>query len=238
MSARAALLVALAGAGGAWAEPVPVSEPAPEPDAVARCLSCHVAPAGPGAGAGALDVAPPGALDIVAPSGALDIVGIGALEALPAEWPLMSEDAFDLDGDGIAGVARHVSGGDGLPVLGRYGRALAAGRLEDFARIAGEAHGIDLSEPAVLARVVAVFAERSPDPAPMPPGALARFEARGCASCHVTDAFGHDGRDYRPLSDFLLHDLGAGPVRTAPLWGCPGCLEAPGHGAAAGDAPG
>ncbi len=229
MSARAALLVALAGAGGAWAEP------APEPDAVARCLSCHVAPAGPGEGAPG--VAPPGAPG-VAPPGALDIVGIGALEALPAEWPLMSEDAFDLDGDGIAGVARHVSGGDGPPMLGRYGRALAAGRLEDFARIAGEAHGIDLSEPAVLARVVAVFAARSPDPAPMPPGALARFEARGCAACHVTDAFGHDGRDYRPLSDFLLHDLGAGPVRTAPLWGCPGCLEAPGHGARAGDAPG
>jgi len=24
--------------------------------------------------------------------------------------------------------------------------------------------------------------------------------------------------------------LGEGPRRTAPLWGCPECLEAPGHG--------
>jgi hypothetical protein len=32
-----------------------------------------------------------------------------------------------------------------------------------------------------------------------------------------------------PLSDFLLHDLGDGPKRTAPLWGCPECLDAAGH---------
>lgn len=45
----------------------------------------------------------------------------------------------------------------------------------------------------------------------------------------MTDTYEHSGRTYAPLSDFLLHDLGEGPVRTAPLWGCATCLEAPGH---------
>ncbi len=178
---------------------------AAEAPAVPRCLACHLEP-----------------------DGRLDIVGIAPLEALPPEWPILHEDAFDLDGDGVAGRLRYVTGARG-PVIALYGRRLAAGRLEDFARIAGAAHGIDLSDPAVLAEVAAAFRALSPDPAPPAPEALRAFEARGCAACHVTDTYEHSGRTYAPLSDFLLHDLGEGPVRTAPLWGCPTCLEAPGH---------
>lgn len=182
--------------------------PEPEPPQVAQCLACHLLADG---------------------SGAIDIVGLGALGGLPPEWALMDEDAFDLDADGIAGAVRYVGSADG-PRTGIYGSALAAGRLEDFALIAGAAHGIDLSDPAVLGAVTRGLTVRSPDPAMPSPAALARFEARGCADCHVTRTFEHEGRAYAPLSDFLMHDLGDGPVRTAPLWGCPSCLEAEGHG--------
>lgn len=184
----------------AFAAPV-----AAEPDAVARCLSCHLTA-----------------------EGTIDIVGMAAMPSLPAEWPLFFEDAYDIDGDGAAGRVQHVSGADG-PLIARYGRNLAAARFEDFAKIAGAAHGIDLSDPATIPRVEAAFAARSPDPVPPPPDVIARFEARGCAACHVTDTYQAGGRDYMPLSDFLLHDLGDGPVRTAPLWGCIGCMDGPGH---------
>ena len=178
----------------------------PRPTALDRCLSCHEGP-----------------------DGAIDIVGLSALEGLPFEWQIVHEDAFDLDGDGVAGAVRFVSGG-GHPLPARYGRTLAAGRFEDFALIAGAAHGIDVSDPALLAEITSAFLARSPDPGPPPSAdALARFEARGCATCHVTESYEHGGRRYAPLSDYLLHDLGDGPVRTAPLWGCPSCLEAEGH---------
>ncbi|MEM7709458.1 MAG: hypothetical protein AAF264_01645 [Pseudomonadota bacterium] len=168
------------------------------------------------------------------PDDGFDIVGLAAMRSLPPEWPLFYEDAFDLDGNGIAGRVRHVAGHGvdaGRPFVALYGRHLAAARLEDFALIAGAAHDIDLSDAAALDAVIDAFLRQSPDPMPPDPAILARFEARGCGGCHVTDAFAHEGRHYRPLSDFLLHDLGDGPVRTAPLWGCADCLEAPGHSA-------
>ena len=181
------------------------AEADPRWTAADRCLACHLTT-----------------------DGGIDIVGLSAMEGLPPEWPYLYEDAFDLDGDGIAGVMRMVSGEAG-PVVARYGRKLAAGRFEDFAKIAGAAHGIDVSDTAVLAGIRAAFEARSPDPAPPSDTALARFEERGCADCHVTRSFEHEGTRYVPLSDFLMHDLGDGPARTAPLWGCDECLEADGH---------
>jgi len=180
---------------------------------VAQCLSCHLTA-----------------------SGEIDIVGLSALEGLPEEWPFLFEDAFDLDGDGIAGAMRFVSGAEG-PRAGLFGAALAAGRFEDFAKIAAGAHGIPIRDAAGMARIRAAFEALSPDPGPPDPAALARFEARGCAACHVTRRFEHAGRSYMPLSDFLLHDLGDGPRRTAPLWGCPDCLAAPDHARPAGPRP-
>lgn len=194
----AGLLAAVLLAGTATAEEVGRT-------AVEQCLSCHLTP-----------------------SGALDIVGLNALEALPEEWPILFEDGFDLDDDGVAGVLRLVRGPErALPAT--YGRALAAARFEDFALIAGAVHGIELSDEEVMAAVKAAFLARSPDPDPPDAPALARFESHGCAACHVTRTFDHAGRTYMPLSDFLLHDLGEGPRRTAPLWGCPECLDAPAH---------
>lgn len=176
-------------------------------ETVARCLSCHLQP-----------------------NGQIDITGVRALQALPPEWPLLHEDAFDLDGDGVAGVAQHVSGEDG-PLIARWGANLAAARFEDFARIAGAAHGIPVEAPGVLDALRAAFEARSP--APVSPFAsaadLERFRARGCNRCHVTDTYQADGETVMPLSDFLLHDLGDGPRRTRPLWGCPDCVRATPH---------
>jgi len=200
-----ALLRAALGFVGGAATVVAAAESGTTVDAVTRCLSCHLAA-----------------------EGGIDIVGLRALDGLPEEWPFLYEDAFDLDMDGVAGTMRFVSGVDS-PLPGLYGEALAAGRFEDFAEIAAGVHGISIEGPAEMARLRATFESLSPDPEPPDATDLAAFEARGCAACHVTRAFEHDGRTYRPLSDFLLHDLGDGPRRTAPLWGCPECLSASGH---------
>ncbi|MEM7694167.1 MAG: hypothetical protein AAF318_06935 [Pseudomonadota bacterium] len=182
---------------------------AAEPAAVRQCLSCHVDGAG-----------------------TLDIVGVSALSALPEEWQFLFEDAFDLDGDGVAGRMRFVSG-KGRPLAAKYGKSLAAARFEDFALIAAAVHDIDLSAPGVMDALSAAFEARSPAPTdPLADAAVrAQFEARGCARCHVTRTFTHAGVTYRPLSDFLLHEMAGGPRRTAPLWGCPSCVTAPAHAA-------
>lgn len=167
-----------------------------------RCLSCHLTP-----------------------DDSIDIVGLSAIDALPPEWPFLFEDAFDLDGDGVAGKLRMVSGG-GQPLIAKYGRELAAGRFADFALIAGAAHDIVVTDPITLDVIEAAFLARSP--APVSPfeteAALRAFEARGCASCHVTRSFTFEGQKVMPLSDFLLHDMGEGPKRTAPLWACKACV--------------
>lgn len=157
-------------------------------------------------------------------------MGLSALRGLPEEWPFLFEDAFDLDEDGIAGQMRFVSGSDG-PMIAIFGQSLAAGRFEDFASIAAGAHGLTIDGPDEMASIRKAFEAYSPDPG-LPFGSAedqARFEARGCASCHVTRRYEYNGREYMPLSDFLMHDLGEGPRRTAPLWGCADCLSAPGH---------
>ena len=172
---------------------------------VKQCLACHEVQAGQ-----------------------IDIVGLRALSALPPEWPFLFEDEFDLDSDGIAGRIRFVPG-DPVPLIAKYGKSLAAARFEDFALIAGAAHDIDLSSPGVIAELKSAFETRSPEPFwPFPDAeSQRRFEARGCAGCHVTETFEFEGRALMPLSDFLLHDVGNGLQRTAPLWGCLSCLEAP-----------
>ena len=172
---------------------------------VARCLSCHQTNAD-----------------------TIDIVGLGPLASLPEEWPFLFEDAFDLDNDGVAGVIRFVSSID-RPRPGLFGSHLAAARFEDFALIAAGAHGIAIDSPAEMARVRAAFEALSPIPDMPDAKTLAAFAARGCTNCHVTRTFDHDGQSYMPLSDFLLHDFGEGLRRTTPLWGCPTCLDAPGH---------
>lgn len=178
------------------------------PDAVTECLACHVSEE----------------------DGPLDIIGIRALSGLPEEWQFLFEDAYDLDGDGVAGAMRYVSGKDGA-LAAKFGQSLAAARFEDFALIAGAAHDIDLSGPDIIATLEAVFEARSPEPTIpfVDDEARARFEARGCAQCHVTRTYEFEGKTYMPLSDFLMHDLGEGNGlrRTAPLWGCEDCTTDP-----------
>ncbi|TCP39876.1 hypothetical protein [Rhodovulum marinum] len=174
---------------------------------VERCISCHIDD-----------------------KGQFDIVGFRALQALPEEWPLLFEDAYDLDGNGIAGRAQYVSG-EGQPLIAKWGENLAAARFRDFALIAGAAHGIRIDDVAQIAEVEAAFAALSPDPvSPFEtPEELTKFEADGCADCHVTRTYEVDGVTYMPLSDFLLHDLGDGEKRTAPLWGCQACISGNPH---------
>ncbi|MEM7522047.1 MAG: hypothetical protein AAF307_13575 [Pseudomonadota bacterium] len=176
--------------------------------AVDQCLSCHKQ----------------------ADAAQIDIIGLRALSALPSEWQYLFEDEFDLDDNGVAGRLRFVSGPH-VPLPGKFGQRLAAGRFEDFARIAGAAHGVDLSDRATLHAVQTTFEALSPDP-DLPFESTAEqnaFEMRGCADCHVTRTFEHEGKTYMPLSDFLLHETDAGPRRTAPLWGCASCLDAATH---------
>lgn len=168
---------------------------------VARCLSCHLIGA------------------------QIDITGVRALQHLPPDWPMLFEDANDRDGDGIAGRVRFVSGG-GTPRIGIWGQSLAAARFQDFAQIAGAAHAIDVR--AALPEIRATFERLSPAPtSPFArPADRDRFVARGCNACHVLHSYTVDGQQVMPLSDFLLHDLGNGARRTAPLWGCgPRCLD-------------
>lgn len=157
--------------------------------------------------------------------GELNIIGVTELRHLPAEWPMLFEDVYDRDGDGIAGRVRFVSG-NGAPMIGKWGASLAAARFEDFAKIAGAAHDIDVSED--MGAIYALFAQLSP----RPPAPFAtdtdrqKFVSRGCSACHVTQSYTFDGRPITPLSDFLLHDLGDGETRTTPIWACTGrCLD-------------
>lgn len=172
-----------------------------ETDTVARCLSCHVV------------------------DGRLDIVGVAEMQHLPESWPLLFEDASDRDGDGIAGRVSFVSGG-GVPLVGVWGKSLAAARFEDFAKIAGAAHNIPVAED--LDEILAAFEALSPAPTSpfQTPDDRRAFEEAGCSQCHVTQTYAVAGRDVMPLSDFLLHDLGKGETRTTPLWGCSSaCLD-------------
>ncbi|MEL6504923.1 MAG: hypothetical protein AAFO61_08660 [Pseudomonadota bacterium] len=160
-------------------------------------------------------------------NGKLNIVGIKELQGLPEFWPLLFEDQFDRDEDGVSGTAQFVSGG-GKPLLGKWGERLAAARFEDFAKIAGAAHNIKIDND--MDRIKAVFERLSPAPTSpfSSPQDLATFKAEGCAACHVTQTYAFEGKTLMPLSDFLLHDLGdgKGERRTKPLWGCDAlCLQ-------------
>ncbi|WP_114008393.1 hypothetical protein [Cohaesibacter intestini] len=167
---------------------------------IRACLSCHIDEAGK-----------------------LDIVGIKALDALPPDWQMRFEDAFDMDSDGIAGRLQFVSG-HGQPLIAKWGSNLAAARFEDFALIASAAHAVPLESDAIIKTVKEAFAARSPSPTSpfATEGERGRFDAQGCPLCHVTETFEFEGQDVMPLSDFLLHDMGGPndkPKRTKPLWG-------------------
>ena len=185
---------------------VTLSQADPLPQAVSQCLSCHMQA-----------------------DGSIDIVGLEALSALPPEWPYFFEDAYDLDGNGIAGTMRYVSGSEG-PLPAKFGTKLAASKFGDFAKIAGIAHNITLTDDTIE-QVRLAFEALSPAPSsPFATGGdLARFQARGCTDCHVTRTYEYQDETVMPLSDFLLHDLGEGFKRTAPLWGCDGCTELSPH---------
>jgi CxxC motif-containing protein (DUF1111 family) len=157
------------------------------------------------------------------------LVGLGLLESLDEAAVLANADEADCDGDGISGRASVVDGR-----LGRFGwkaeqpslRAQLTVELE-------EQHGVTTAELTLdqraqletYVRLLGVLPQRdSVDPQVVEGEGLFRFA--GCAACHL-DALRTSARhpfvelrdqDVRPFTDLLLHDLGEGEWRTAPLW--------------------
>ncbi|WP_223640525.1 di-heme oxidoredictase family protein [Rhodobacter sp. TJ_12] len=103
---------------------------------------------------------------------------------------------------------------------------------------------LDLPDPRLDAIAAYLSGFKAPQPAALAAQAAhgeSLFSTLGCAACHRPVLRTEDGRTLRPLSDFLLHDMGdgladgvrehlAGPseFRTAPLWGLGARLRA-GH---------
>ncbi|MDQ2093713.1 di-heme oxidoredictase family protein [Rhodalgimonas zhirmunskyi] len=102
----------------------------------------------------------------------------------------------------------------------------------------------DLPDERLNAIAAYLSGFKSPHPLSLTPEAQRGeqlFASTGCTACHRPEISTSDGRTLRPLSDFLLHDMGprladgarvhdAGPAefRTAPLWGLGARLRA-GH---------
>ena len=144
------------------------------------------------------------------------LAGLGLLEAVDEQTVLALSDENDCDGDGISGRPSLVGGR-----LGRFGTVAQHASLAE--RIAVEAPGLDAGALERLETFVRLLGM-----APQRPGTSgAAFEAMGCTHCHVATLTTGDthpfaelrGQTIHPYTDLLLHDLGAGERRTAPLWG-------------------
>ncbi len=162
-------------------------------------------------------------------------LGLGVLQAIPAESVLALADPQDLDGDGIAGVAHVLPDGR----LGRFGWKAQIASIEDFV---GDALRFELgiTVPAELNIPTSITADDDgvPDPelpgddvadltfyvaalappmargTPEPAGA-ALFEQVGCADCHVP-ALPGTPPGWSPYTDLLLHRMGDDPQQGVP----------------------
>lgn len=121
-----------------------------------------------------------------------------------------------------------------------FGRGRWATLDEAIAAMGSQALGVELSkaERKALRAWIATLPPpglEPPDSARMPDlferfqRGLGRFEALGCASCHVPQVILDDGTIVRAYTDFKLHDLGPELAErgerkhfTAPLWGLAG----------------
>ncbi len=182
------------------------------------------------------------------------LVGMGLLDAIALRDIEANADENDLDADGISGRVSKVQV-SGTVMTGRFGwkaeqptlRHQVAGALlhdmgvrsslfpsgDNSSAVGAEITDTELDEIATYVRLLAVPAQRHPDPASLP--GLAIFRQIGCARCHVesfttTSLESHAElrrQVIHPYSDLLLHDLGPDLAdhrgdrewRTAPLWG-------------------
>lgn len=165
-------------------------------DSVSKCLSCHLTD-----------------------NGKLNITGVKEIEGLPDTWSLLFFDPFDLNDDGISGQISIVNGG-GTPLIAKWGSNLAAFKFEDFADIASEVHDININSQLEMDNIRKLFKSLSPEPIHqvLEPSTSKIFVEHGCSSCHVLESYILEEKIVFPYSDFLLHDVGYGLKRTAPLW--------------------
>lgn len=176
------------------------------------------------------------------------VFGLGLLEAVSEADLLRLADPDDSDGDGVSGRLARLPGGANTEI-GRFGWKAAQPSL--VAQTAG-AYAEDMGVGNRLAGDIAELPDARLDAAAFyvatlgVPGAVGgagagrtRFEAFGCASCHVPDQrtaaasiAGLANIEFAPYTDLLLHDMGdelsdgraegaasGSEWRTPPLWG-------------------
>ncbi len=164
------------------------------------------------------------------------VVGLGLLEAVPAETLVSMEDPLDEDGDGISGRLNRVWDPVSQSLaIGRFGWKASAPSLlvqtgnafaEDMGiknPIAPDSDGsveIDLDfvrKTAFYTQTLAVPDRVRPMSASAAAGEVL-FRDNGCASCH-TPSLETDGsssiaalrhQTFAPYTDLLLHDMGEG----------------------------
>lgn len=190
-------------------------------ESAARCSSCHVND-GNGPRFAGMERATPA------------LLGVGLLEAILVEDLLENEAAQATDGDPATQGRLRREEREGHVYAGRFGWLADAITVEEqVARALEREMGVDLAAlPAGFLRDLTSYVSLLAVPAPRAtdlwatPGA-ARFASLGCANCHLTRSYvtgphplqSLRAQTIKPLTDLLVHDLGAGDVRTTPLWG-------------------
>jgi len=202
-----------------------------------RCASCHHR-LGPG-GAGGLVDNYFGERNPPALGGSILLERVAA--EMSADLAADSAAGRPLDSKGITFGSKETPVGVSKDLrIKPFGRGRWATLDEAIAIMGSQALGVDLSVPekkslrAWIATLPAPGLE-PPDSARMPDlferfqRGRTRFQAVGCASCHVPEVSLQDGTVVRAYTDFKFHDLGADLVEkgerkhlTAPLWGLAG----------------
>lgn len=198
-------------------------------------------------------VTPDGASLPAAPRVAPQLIGLGLIEAIPADDILARADPDDADGDGISGRAAIVPSRElGVPLIGRFGHKAAVPTIRE--QVAAALHAdMGLSSPvmpglgtapevdAEAFDILAFYTRNLAVPAARPPDAAAArgrglFLGLGCGACHTPAHLTHrlDGQPEQsaqaiwPYTDLLLHDMGEGladPFAEAGAEGAAGARE-------------
>ncbi len=156
------------------------------------------------------------------------LLGVGIIGRIAEDDIVAAEDPYDLDGDGISGVANYVD----ETRLGRYGWKAQVPSIREFVRDAmtaelgmtvpetdGFTYGAladddDIPDPEISVekiKTLAFFIEHLDYPRAKAevPGGREVFEATGCADCHTPEFTTLDGEIAPLYSDLLLHDVAA-----------------------------
>lgn len=160
------------------------------------------------------------------------VFGAGLIDAIPEAEILANADPMDINGDGIAGIARMVDTGGGAPEVGRFGWKAGMPKLEDFLKDAlhGEigltmtstARGFgattdtdgvadpeisdgDLQDLLFFMQNLAP-PQRKGSTNPLVSTGEQLFSSIGCADCHIPTLSSSEG-PVNLFSDLLLHNI-------------------------------